>query len=64
MITADTNIIIDFGIILQPPGVMHWHGATAASSFAHLAANTNPEKTGLVWGGRLYESEYEKLPQN
>lgn len=47
-----------------PPGVMHWHGATAASSFAHLAANTNPEKTGLVWGGRLFESEYEKLPQN
>lgn len=44
-----------------PPNVRHWHGATANSSFAHLAVNTNPEKTGVQWFGRIPEKEYKKL---
>ncbi len=46
-----------------PPNVRHWHGATATSSFAHLAANTNPDKQGVVWGDRLSEEVYKALPQ-
>lgn len=46
-----------------PPGTTHWHGAAPDSTFAHLAANTNPEKTGVVWGGRISAEEYLKLPK-
>lgn len=46
-----------------PPNVRHWHGATATSSFAHLATNTNPEKTGVVWENRIPLDEYNKLPK-
>ena len=46
-----------------PPGVKHWHGATATSKFAHLATNTNPDKPGVQWLDRLPVEEYKKLPQ-
>lgn len=34
-------------VALCPPGVKHWHGGSADTSFAHIAVNTNPERTGL-----------------
>lgn len=46
-----------------PPDVTHWHGATASSSFAHLAASTNPGNDRVEWGGRILEEEYKNLPQ-
>lgn len=46
-----------------PPNVMHWHGAASSSSFAHVAANTNPENPGVTWTTeRLSQEEYESLP--
>ena len=45
-----------------PPGVKHWHGATRNSSFAHLAANTNPDQPGVEWFDRLPADEYNRLP--
>ena len=47
-----------------PPGVKHWHGATPGSRFAHLAANTNPDKPGVDWFDLLPEEEYNKLQEN
>ena len=46
-----------------PPGVKHWHGAAPGSRFAHLAANTNPDKPGVEWFDLLPEEEYNALPQ-
>ncbi len=48
-----------------PPNVMHWHGACASSSFAHVVASTNPENSSVTWTAeRLPQEEYEALPQN
>ena len=44
-----------------PPGVKHWHGGSADSSFAHIAVNTNPEKSGVEWFERISADEYAKL---
>ena len=44
-----------------PPGVMHWHGGSADTQFAHIAVNANPELTGLTWLGRISEEEYAML---
>lgn len=45
-----------------PLGEEHWHGGSSDTSFAHIAINTNPELTGLTWGGRITEEEYAALP--
>ena len=47
----------------MPPGVKHWHGAAPGSRFAHLAANTNPDKPGVEWFDLLPQEDYEKLPK-
>ncbi len=44
-----------------PPGVKHWHGGSANSTFAHIAANTNPERPGVEWFDRISEEEYRQL---
>ena len=46
-----------------PPGVKHWHGAAPGSRFAHLAANTNPDRPGVEWFDILPEEEYNLLPK-
>lgn len=46
-----------------PPGVKHWHGAAPNSRFAHLAANTNPDKPGVEWFEMLSKEEYDSLPK-
>lgn len=50
-------------VAMCPPGVKHWHGAAPGSRFAHLAANTNPDKPGVEWFDLLPEEEYNKLPK-
>lgn len=45
-----------------PPGVRHWHGGSAETSFAHIAVNTNPEQRGVEWFDILSEEEYKQLP--
>ena len=51
-------------VALCPPGVKHWHGGSADTEFAHIAANTNPELTGLEWFDRISAEEYGKLSQD
>ena len=56
--------ILRKGDVLQiPAGVRHWHGAAPGGRFAHLAANTNPDKPGVEWFDLLPEEEYNKLPK-
>lgn len=47
--------------VVFEPGVKHWHGGSADSSFAHIAVNTNPELTGLTWFDRISDEEYRQL---
>lgn len=44
-----------------PPGVKHWHGGSADSSFAHIAINTNPDRSGVEWFDRISDAEYSQL---
>lgn len=51
-------------VAMCPPDVKHWHGATATSSFAHLAASTNPDVPGVEWSNeRVPEEVYRNLPK-
>lgn len=60
---GEVEVLHPGDIAFCPPGIMHWHGATATSSFAHLATNTNPDKPGVVWTERIPLEEYKNLPQ-
>ena len=44
-----------------PPGVKHWHGGSLSDDFAHIAANTNPDRPGVEWFDMLSEEDYAKL---
>ena len=55
-------IIIRKGDVIQiPEGVKHWHGGTLSDDFAHIAANTNPDRPGVEWFDMLSEEDYAKL---
>lgn len=51
-------------VVMCPPNVKHWHGASANSRFAHLAVGTNPDRPAVVWTDEmLSKEEYDKLPK-
>jgi quercetin dioxygenase-like cupin family protein len=51
-------------VVMCPPNVKHWHGASPNSRFAHLAVGTNPDRPAVVWTDEmLSKEEYERLPK-
>ena len=40
------------------PDVEHWHGASPASEFTHIAINANTQKGVVVWLQRVTDEEY------
>ena len=58
---GEVEVLYPGDVAYCPPGVKHWHGGSADTSFAHIAVNTNPEKTGLEWFDRISEEEYQAL---
>jgi quercetin dioxygenase-like cupin family protein len=57
----EVQVLYPGDVALCPPGVKHWHGGSADSTFAHIAINTNPELTGLEWFDRISDEEYQAL---
>lgn len=60
---GEVEILRPGDVAFCPPGVKHWHGASAGSAFAHIAVNTNPKLTGLEWFDRITEEEYGSLEE-
>lgn len=61
---GEVEVLHPGDVAFCPPNVMHWHGASATSSFAHVAASTNPENSAVNWTSeRLPQEEYENLPR-
>ena len=48
-------------VVRCPPGVRHWHGAGAGVRFAHIAANTNPDRSQVTWFGKVSEDAYKTI---
>lgn len=61
MENGEVEVLYPGDVAFCPPGVMHWHGGSANTEFAHIAVNTNPEMTGLEWFDRISEEEYGLL---
>lgn len=47
-------------VVKIQPDVEHWHGASPASSFTHIAINVNTEKGVVNWLKPVTDEEYNK----
>jgi quercetin dioxygenase-like cupin family protein len=47
-------------VVEIPRNVVHWHGATPDSEFAHIAVSLNTDEGGAVWSGPVTDEEYNK----
>lgn len=46
-------------VIWTPPGVKHWHGATASSSMSHIAMTENVGGKNVDWMEKVSDGQYE-----
>jgi quercetin dioxygenase-like cupin family protein len=47
-------------VVLIPPGVKHWHGATASRSMSHFAVSESLEGNSVVWMEKVSAQVYER----
>jgi quercetin dioxygenase-like cupin family protein len=48
-------------VVIIPPDVEHWHGASPDSEFTHIAINPNTQKGIVVWLERVTDEEYNSF---
>lgn len=48
-------------VVEIPRNVVHWHGASPDSEFAHIAISLNTYEGGAVWLGPVTDEEYSSL---
>jgi hypothetical protein len=46
-------------VIWTPPGVKHWHGATAATAMTHIAIQEEVAGNNVDWLEQVSEEEYK-----
>jgi quercetin dioxygenase-like cupin family protein len=47
-------------VVWTPPGVKHWHGATATNGMRHIAIQENVDGTNVDWMEPLTDEQYLK----
>lgn len=47
-------------VIWTPPGVRHWHGATATNGMSHIAVSNMRDGRNVDWGQQVTEEEYRR----
>ena len=47
-------------VVLIPPGVKHWHGATATTGMTHIAIQEQLDGKVVVWMEKVSDGEYRR----
>lgn len=50
-------------VVVIPPLVEHWHGATPDSNFTHIAITNYKDNENVTWLNPVSEEEYNNLPK-
>ena len=50
-------------VIWTPPGVKHWHGATATNGMSHIAIQDAVDGKNVDWLEKVGEEQYGGLPK-
>jgi quercetin dioxygenase-like cupin family protein len=45
-------------VIWTPPGIKHWHGASATSAMTHLAIQEAQDGTLVTWLEQVSDAQY------
>ncbi|MNO03719.1 hypothetical protein D3C81_2245000 [compost metagenome] len=54
------KIVIKPGdVIWTPPGVKHWHGATATTGMSHIAIQESQDGKNVEWLEPVTDAQYE-----
>nr|WP_183138310.1 MULTISPECIES: cupin domain-containing protein [Pseudomonas syringae group genomosp. 2] len=57
---GDEKVVIKPGdVIWTPPGVKHWHGATAKNGMTHMAIQESLDGKNVEWMEPVTEAQYE-----
>jgi 4-carboxymuconolactone decarboxylase len=48
-------------VVWTPPGVKHWHGATATSSMTHIAIQEAVDSRNVTWLEQVTDAQYEQV---
>src|SRR5260370_1761589 len=72
IVTAGTGWIQSWGgpiqefhqgdIVLIPPGVKHWHGASTTSSMTHIAIQEESDGSNTTWMEKVIAKHYTPAP--
>jgi quercetin dioxygenase-like cupin family protein len=54
------QIMQEGDVIVCPPDVEHWHGASPDSKFTHIAISPNLDRGGVVWLDPVTDEEYSQ----
>jgi quercetin dioxygenase-like cupin family protein len=55
---GDKKAIKAGDVVWTPPGVKHWHGATAAESMTHIAIQESVGGTPVHWLEKVNDEQY------
>lgn len=58
---AEAQALQPGDVVWTPPGVNHWHGATATASMTHIALQEIHESEPIEWLDQVSDEEYEVL---
>lgn len=47
-------------VVWIPPGVKHWHGASASQPMVHIAISESLEGSSVTWMEKVTESQYPR----
>jgi 4-carboxymuconolactone decarboxylase len=50
-------------VVWIPPGVRHWHGATATTAMSHVAIAEALDGKSVDWMGQVSEEQYRRAPR-
>jgi quercetin dioxygenase-like cupin family protein len=47
-------------VVWIPPGVKHWHGATATTSMTHIAVSESQDGKSVEWMEKVTDEQYQQ----
>ena len=55
---GSVQVIREGDMVSIPPGVKHWHGATATTSMTHIAIQEQRDGNSVRWMEKVSDEQY------
>jgi quercetin dioxygenase-like cupin family protein len=58
------DIMCPGDVVICPPGVQHWHGASPDTEFSHIGISPNASTNQPIWLEPVTDADYHKREEN